>query len=1113
MKTKSVLRGAAVAFFFVIFAGLVFLPAILSSDMLKPHLLQAVNQHLPGQLQIEAWKFKWFSGINATGITYDHRRENLLVKVAELKGYRGLLQLMMNSGHLGAVEVIKPQVIFYLSDTSPSDSSQATESSQPAGLPAVSGVLKITDGSILTVHPGQSEQVVVKDLDLFVDMSDIQQPIAYRLSLTSGDSIGHFAGEGTLTLSREDPFLLNTIRSNAKLKITNWELGDTLAILASRGNYPSGKGRLNADLTLRGSAPESLDINAHASIKQLQLWGGPLGLDRPAASKIEMHVDGNIVQNTLSLKQLKFQSSLANGSATGRFSAQGQKRLNGTADINLAEIFAQLPHTLKLREDTKLSRGNLVLKAEVESADGVAIFDGTARIDQISGMRKGQKLLWNKPISLKARGQRGVQKIRLDNLSLRSSFLNADGQGDLSNMRMTLSADLAAALREAKKFINIKEWDGSGNVFAKLQIKETSAKTNTAAIDLDTRDLALSRNGRPILPKQNVKADLSATIQKGQDPAGLEFGEPNLTVASSMAKGKFSARRFKLNPQGNLPSADNLSIDGNFNLQQISDLLRNFNKLSKNTRLAGDAHIQTSGSMHAQQLVLDHAQVTAVNFKYRDGQKTLNENRLQLQTKGRLDFKTKSILLAPIHISGSPGTINIPELAISDWSNFQKDMKTQAKADLDLAKLTRAYGDFIQLPEKTRVSGKGQFDLDMDFSSPKAQFLKVDADLSPFQLTSETLPSISEDHVKLKANLKRSPDGKALSIENLQLNSTPLSLSAAGNLDQTGKTKTLDANGKINLDLKMLSPYLQKIAGPQIAITGRGDNPFKIKMVSSAASWTDSLKQTNFTGAIRADSINAFGLDISATEVPIQVANESAIAKLSASANGGRLDLQPTIDLRKEPYMLTLPKDSFILKDVEITDAMAENLLAKIHPLFQGSVQAEGFVDLYMEHFNWPLDKKDRDKTTFAGTLHLKGVRINSTHLLSGLLAMIGIRGNEMDFGDRDIDFVARNGRIATSPIRLEVDGYPLELRGSVGFDKSLDYIARLPITPKLVGEKAYAYLEGVSIDVPIRGNSSNPDIDESAMQKASSKLAEQALQKTLEKGVQNIFEQLIKKK
>jgi hypothetical protein len=187
--------------------------------------------------------------------------------------------------------------------------------------------------------------------------------------------------------------------------------------------------------------------------------------------------------------------------------------------------------------------------------------------------------------------------------------------------------------------------------------------------------------------------------------------------------------------------------------------------------------------------------------------------------------------------------------------------------------------------------------------------------------------------------------------------------------------------------------------------------------------------------------------------------------------------------------------------------------MSKIHPVFQGSVKAEGHVDLFMQHFKWPLDKKDRDKTDFAGTLRLKGVRINSTNLLSGLLALIGIRGNEINFGDLDIDFVARNGRIETSPIKLEIDGYPIELRGSAGFDKSLDYTARVPITPRMVGDKAYQYLEGVSIDIPIRGNSQNPDFDESSMQKASASLAQQALKKSLEKGVQNIFEQLIKQK
>ena len=1112
MKTKPVLFWTTISLFFVIFVGLVFLPAILSSNLLKPRILESVNRQLPGKLQVADWTFKWFSGIEAKGIIYDHRQENLFIEVAALKGYRGLFQLLADAGNLGGIDIDRPNVVFYLTDKPAADVSDKSESSPSGGLPAFSGIFKISDGSIHTVNATGSEKAVVKDLDLYLDISDIQKPIAYQIFLTSGDTAGTLSGEGTLTLSGSNPLDLKAIQSDARLKINNWELEEVLAIMASRGNFPSGKGRLNVNLTLQGSAAKAMDIKGNLALKRLELRGGPLGADHPRIKGITAEIDGTISQDVLSLNQMKLRSSLANGSVRGRFAGRAQSQLEGTADINIAEVFSQLPDTLKLRRDLTLSEGKLALSASVKSKAEVTAFESSARIDRLKGFSKGKPVTWNQPISLKARGERSAQGIRIDDLSLRSSFLNADGRGDFSNMQGTLSADVATALRELKKFLDISEWGGSGKLFAKLQVNETADNKSAASVNLDIRNLALNRNRASILPKQDVKADLNATVHKGEGSAFSKFQQPKLTIRSSIAQGKFSASRFQLNPAETLPTVDNLSIDGNFNLEQISNLLRNFKKLPPGTRLAGTAHIQSSGTMDAQRMVVNQTRVNTRNFRYSDGQKTLRDDRLTLETKGKLNFGTRSARFAPIDINGSAGTITIPQLTINDWSNLQKDMKTRAEARLDLAKLTRSYGDFIQLPEKTRIAGKGKFDLDLDFSSPKAQYLNVDADLSPFQLTSDTLPPISEDHVRLQAQLKRSPDGRALTIDKIQLNSTPLSLSAAGNLDQADNQKKLNASGKINLDLKMLSPYLQKIAGPQITITGKGDNPFKLKLVSGRTRWTDALKQTDFSGAIRADSIDAFGLGISATEVPLRIANESAVAKLTATANGGQLNLEPKIDLKKEPYMLSLPPESTILKDVEITDAIAENLMSKIHPVFQGSVQAEGHVDLYMQHFNWALDKKDRDKTAFAGTLRLKGVRINSTNLLSGLLALIGVRGNEMDFGDLDIDFVARNGRIETSPIRLEIDGHPIELRGSVGFDKSLDYTAKLPITPKLVGDKAYQYLKGVTIDVPIRGNSKNPDIDESSMQKATSGLAEQALQKSLEKGVQNILEQLLKK-
>jgi translocation and assembly module TamB len=1113
MKTKSILLATAIVVFFVIFTALVFLPAILSSDMLKPRILQAVNQRLPGTLQVEHWRFKWFSGTKAKGIIYDDQKQNLFIEVAELKGYRGLFQLMANSRNLGGIEIIRPQALFYISDKRQAKALKKGAPSQAAGLPAVTGILKITDGTIRTVHLDGNEKTVVKDLDLFLDVSDIKKPITYRVLLTAGDAIGRLAGEGTLTLSADNPLDLNAIQSDARLKITNWELEDTLTILASQGNYPYGKGRLNANLNVQGSSAEALNLKGNLSVPLLELWGGPLKTDHPRFKEISTDLQASITRGNLALKHLELQSSVAKGSAQGDVTDQGHKQFSGSASLNLAEVFSQLPDTLKSRRDTKLSEGTLLLSYTVKSTDTVTTFDSSARIDRLKGASSGKPIAWNQPITLKARGEKRPDGIQLDKLSLRSAFINADGQGDLANMQGTLSADLATALKEVKKFVDISDWDASGKLFARVDIKETAPDINTASLSLDIRKLALNHQGRSILPKQDAKADLTTTVRRAAHFSTSEFQQPNLTVRSTMAKGNFKAERFQLNDNGKMPSAKNLAVDAQFNLQQISDLLRNFKILPATTRLAGNARLKSSGTLDAQQLTLNSTRIDTRNFQYRVGQKALREEHLTLQTKGNFNFATRSAGLAPINIKGAAGTLTIPQLTVSDWTDFQKDMKTQAQAELDLAKLFQAYGDFIELPPKTRVAGKGQFKLDLDFSSKTAQFLKVRADLSPFQLTSETLPPITEDRVKLTADLKRRPDGSVLTIEDIQLTSTPLSLSAAGNLNQAGERKKLDAAGSINLDLKMLSPLLERIVGPrQITITGKGANPFQLKLVSGGQRWTDTLKQTDFSGAIRADSIDAFGLGISATEIPIRVANESAIAKLAATANGGQLNLQPTLHLQKAPYLLTLPQDTYILKDVEITDAIAERLMSKLHPVFQGSVQAEGQVDLYMKHFNWPLDNKDRDKTDFAGTLRLKGVRIRSTQLLTGILALVGVRGNEMDFEDLDIDFVARNGRIETSPIRLEVDGYPIAIHGSVGFDKSLDYVAKLPITPQLVGDKAYRYLEGVTIDVPIRGNSSNPDIDEDTMREASASLAEQALQKSLEKGLQNVLENLLKK-
>jgi hypothetical protein len=246
--------------------------------------------------------------------------------------------------------------------------------------------------------------------------------------------------------------------------------------------------------------------------------------------------------------------------------------------------------------------------------------------------------------------------------------------------------------------------------------------------------------------------------------------------------------------------------------------------------------------------------------------------------------------------------------------------------------------------------------------------------------------------------------------------------------------------------------------------------------------------------------------------VPIRIAAAAAGAKLESPANGGQLNFQPTVDMRKEPYILSFNENIDLLKDVQVTQGLIDGLLAAIHPLFKDVVVPDGLLGLNMKHFNWPLSEKERNKATFAGTLQLNGIRLNSTPFMAGLLNMMGISERQLSLADQDIDFEAKNGRIALSPVTLDAEGYQLKMHGSIGFDQTLDFIARLPVTKKMVGKDAYRFLQGTTIKVPIRGTTSQPRIDEAAFQEATGDLMQQALRKNLQNGVQNLLKNLFKK-
>ncbi len=85
-----------------------------------------------------------------------------------------------------------------------------------------------------------------------------------------------------------------------------------------------------------------------------------------------------------------------------------------------------------------------------------------------------------------------------------------------------------------------------------------------------------------------------------------------------------------------------------------------------------------------------------------------------------------------------------------------------------------------------------------------------------------------------------------------------------------------------------------------------------------------------------------------------------------------------------------------------------------------------------------------------------------------------------------------------------------------MGFDQSLDFMAKTPITKKMVSDKIFPYIAGSMITLPIGGTTTNPQINSDQFYAELESLAKEAgskaIQKEAEDFVKEKTESLLKK-
>lgn len=465
--------------------------------------------------------------------------------------------------------------------------------------------------------------------------------------------------------------------------------------------------------------------------------------------------------------------------------------------------------------------------------------------------------------------------------------------------------------------------------------------------------------------------------------------------------------------------------------------------------------------------------------------------RINLSADGKLrDIEKISMNLnSPIFM----GRVNAERLTPAAQGKYPAvaGMSAQAFARLaDVAGLCRAAGI---LKPGLDIAGRLKLDCSGAIEGDVVKLSNVAAKISDLALAQGD-KKVAEPEFQAEAQADIDLKQATITLHSLKTVSSLMTISCSGTLTDFNKSRIFDLKGVIECDFSRIGQFISPFLPRPIEIEGKAPRKFSISTSLEETAWDAMLKKTNAEVGLYMDRVKSFGVEAKNLDVKLRVHDARAEVSIDSMVNEGRLLLTPVIDARGEKPVLLIPDNSQVLRDVKLTNEMASELLALIHPIFKGCIVSSGKMGMRLEHCRAPLDKKAYLKeTVLNGEVVIADVMLVPAGLLADILGFIKQKADAVAVPAQEISFACVNGRIKPSPLTIKAHEYSITFLGSVGLDGTLDYAAEVPVTEGMVSEEIYKYLKNARVKLLVGGTVAEPRMSSESVRETLASLVKEA--------------------
>ncbi|MHC4912764.1 MAG: hypothetical protein ACYTE5_07145 [Planctomycetota bacterium] len=239
------------------------------------------------------------------------------------------------------------------------------------------------------------------------------------------------------------------------------------------------------------------------------------------------------------------------------------------------------------------------------------------------------------------------------------------------------------------------------------------------------------------------------------------------------------------------------------------------------------------------------------------------------------------------------------------------------------------------------------------------------------------------------------------------------------------------------------------------------------------------LAGLNAKGKLGFERAEYMGFDFGRTEVDAQIQNGVLkIAPFSTVVNNGQLNFAGEANFKQKPALLKTTAPIHIVRNIQINDQTTERLLMYLNPVFAGAVNVSGVANFSCEQLAIPLAEGAENDIVVVGTISIEQLRLQASGLLDEIISVIGAHRKEQVITVRPTKFILRDGFVRYDDMQMDVGDNPVNFKGVIGLDKSLNMTVTLPYTfagrTVRVGEAD----AGDRVSVLLGGTLDKPELD-----------------------------------